>query len=283
VISVVVPAHDEEAVLARGLRALTEAAPPGELEVVVVCNGCRDRSAEIARSFGAPVRVLETPVASKIEALNLGDQAATGFPRFYVDADVVLPWASLRRVADVLEEGPWLAAAPALRVDLRERGWPVRAFYAVWMRLPYFDGTTIGSGVYGLSEAGRRRFERFPDIVADDGYVRLLFAPEERRCVEDCAFWITPPRTLAGLVRIKTRTHKGNYELAQRFPELARNGGKRWKSPLRTLLRDPRLWPALGIYTYVMGRAKLAARYKLRSGDLGAWEREDESRSAARP
>src|SRR3954468_3654219 len=95
-ISVIVPAHNEEAVIGQGLRALTEGARAGELEVIVVCNGCRDATAKVAAAFGEPVKVIETDVASKTHALNLGDAAAGGFPRIYVDADVALSLDGVR-------------------------------------------------------------------------------------------------------------------------------------------------------------------------------------------
>ena len=56
--SVVIPAHNEEAVLGRCLRVLLAGSTPGELDVVVVANACTDRTAEIAREAG--VRVVET-------------------------------------------------------------------------------------------------------------------------------------------------------------------------------------------------------------------------------
>ena len=41
-VSVVIPAHNEETVIGRCLAALFAGAGEGELDVVVVCNGCRD-------------------------------------------------------------------------------------------------------------------------------------------------------------------------------------------------------------------------------------------------
>ena len=136
---------------------MTHGLEAGELEIIVVCNGCSDRTAAVARGFGAPVTVLESEAASKIQALRLGDEAAHGFPRFYVDADVVLPLDSIRQVAVVLGEERHPAAAPRLRVDLSQRSWAVRAYYEVWTRLPYHASGMIGSGVYAVSEAGRAR------------------------------------------------------------------------------------------------------------------------------
>ena len=73
-ISVIIPAHNEGSVIARTLQAMTDGAEPGELDVIVVCNGCSDNTSAVARRFGAPVRVVETDVASKTHALNLGDE-----------------------------------------------------------------------------------------------------------------------------------------------------------------------------------------------------------------
>ena len=39
-ISIVIPAHNEANVIQRILSALTDGADDGELDIVVVCNGC---------------------------------------------------------------------------------------------------------------------------------------------------------------------------------------------------------------------------------------------------
>src|SRR4029077_11407775 len=114
----IIPAHNEEAVLRRTLDALCAGWSDGEFEAIVVANACSDRTAEIARGFGPRVRVLETDVPSKSNALNLGDRAARGFPRLYVDADVILSVGAVRRVAKVLAGKSILAAAATPRLDL---------------------------------------------------------------------------------------------------------------------------------------------------------------------
>ena len=118
IISVVIPAHNEQSVLSRCLEALLADAEPGEFEVVVVCNGCTDETATVARGFGDSVQVCGIPVASKIAALNEGDARVSGFPRFYLDADIVLGTRELRTVADALDDQPLMVAAPRPVVDL---------------------------------------------------------------------------------------------------------------------------------------------------------------------
>jgi glycosyltransferase involved in cell wall biosynthesis len=78
--SIVIPAHNESRVIERCLTSILTDARPNEFEIVVVCNGCTDDTAERARGFGDRVRVIETPIGSKIHALNLGDQHVSRFP-----------------------------------------------------------------------------------------------------------------------------------------------------------------------------------------------------------
>ena len=75
VISVVIPAFNEAAVIGRTLRSVLTAIDREPGEVLVVCNGCHDETAKIAAGFGDRVRVFELEQGSKTAALNLGDEA----------------------------------------------------------------------------------------------------------------------------------------------------------------------------------------------------------------
>ncbi len=282
-VSIIIPAYNEEAVIGRTLEGLLAGAAPGDLEIIVCCNGCRDRTAEIARSFGPPVRVLETAEGSKPRALNMGDEAATTFPRIYLDADILLDYASVKSIVRALASPEVLAVAPRMRVDLSGRRWSVRAFYNVWMKTPYHQSGMIGSGVYALSEAGRRRFCSFPNLIADDGFVRAHFAPEERQILDDCDFTVTAPATLDSLLRIKTRASLGNKELRRTYPELMQRlaqqeQGKNQRAAYWSMLAKPALWPQLGIYVFVKAVAAIRARSQLKKLTNYRWERDETSR-----
>ena len=261
-ISVVIPAHDEAAVIGRCLRALDRGLLAGDdARAVVVANGCSDRTADAAREAAGRlenlrVRVVETPAPGKANALNLGDDdlAAAGWaggPRAYLDADVEVDGLSLRRVALALAEPGVLAAGPRARVELSGRPWSVRSFYAVWSTLPGVRAGMIGTGLFALSEAGRARFGRFPHVTADDTFVRLHFAEHERRSVGGATAVVHAPTTRRELVAIKTRAHFGNLELRDRRPDLWAGESVGAASGLRRLARDPRWWPALANYAAV--------------------------------
>jgi glycosyltransferase involved in cell wall biosynthesis len=278
--SVVIAARNEEYVLGRCLDALVRLSQPNELEIVVVCNGCTDRTADIARGYGEAVRVIETPIASKTAALNVGDAHVSAFPRFYVDADVVLPIESIRRIAARLVERRALAASPGMSLDLHRSTVPVRAYYRIWVRMPYVREGMIGVGVYALSEQGRRRFGEFPEIIADDGYVRMLFDVRDRLNVADAPVHVFAPQAFSDLVRIKTRSRLGRYQLRQRFPELfaRERSTKSYRRAIWGIVTRPWLWPAAVFYTAVLVETRRRARPQLNSFTDYVWERDQSSR-----
>jgi len=279
-ISVIVPAHNERSVIARTLRTMTAGAFPGELEVIVVCNGCTDDSAEVARTFGSPVRVIETETPGKTPALNLGDKAATSFPRIYADADVLITVDTIRCLANRLKIGDVLAVAPIAKIDLEGCSWLVRAYYEIRSLLPSGREGIGGSGVYALSEAGRNRFSEFPKLTADDGYVRIQFKPDERETLTSVSSTVFAPRTGWDLITTKTRSQFGSLELASRFPDLWKNKGEDNNSALVALFRHPRLWLKLCGYCLVTLLAKRRARIRMRTGDT-AWLRDNTTRVVA--
>lgn len=186
--SVVIPAHNEESTIGRTLRSVLDGSAPGELEVIVVCNGCTDGTASVARSVTPAPTVAELAQPSKVAALNEGDRLATRFPRLYVDADIEMGIAATRAVIALLASGEALCAAPAPDYDCSLSSRAVGRYYEIWRQLPYFNEDPMGCGVYGLSEVGRARFDTFPELIADDEFVLEQFDRTERKSLSDHTF-----------------------------------------------------------------------------------------------
>ncbi len=165
-------------------------------------------------------------------------------------------------------------------VDLRGSSLAVRAYYRIWARLPYVREGMIGVGVYALSEEGRRRFADFPEIIADDGYVRSLFGAGERIRVDDAPVRVYAPAGFSDLVRIKTRSRLGRYQLRQRFPDLVarERTTKSYRNAIWTIVVRPWLWPAAIVYAAVLVQTRRRARRQLASIDDYVWERDRSSR-----
>lgn len=277
--TVVMPAHDEENVIVPSLRALLRA-PADQIDVVVVANGCTDRTVERARATSDRIRVVEVAQASKIGALNAGSDVAQSFPVAFVDADVTVSGSDLVALAGRLDADPQaLVASPAMTV-LPSRSWLVRQHYRVWALTDYRTTGHVGSGVYMLSAEGRARFDRFPDVIADDLFVQRLFAPDERLTPDDLTFTVRAPGSVRALIGRNTRIAAGNRQLAADFPDLAPpTASAGAASLLKRALRRPSLWPGVVVYSYVYLTAHRRAKALLGQRAAIDWTRDETTRT----
>lgn len=269
--SVIVPAYNEAAVIERTLAPLSSAAVDGYLELVVVCNGCTDDTAERARRVPG-ARVVELEIGSKTLALNTGDEVATLWPRLYLDADLGITARAVIAVLDRLSVGDVLAARPAFRYGTDGAGALVRSYYRARTRMAVHQDALWWAGVYGLSERGHDRIGRFPDVTGDDLFVDSTFGNHEKAVVTtEPSIWVTP-QDVGGLITVLGRHHRGNAELAERG--VPRTEKATALAVLRTV-RGPR--SALDAVVYVA--MALAARRRARQNGA-VWERDDTSRSS---
>lgn len=213
IVSVVVPAYNEEAVIGENLRLLLAGTAPGEFDIVVVANGCSDRTAEVARQVG--VRVVETPVPGKAPALRLGDAACRTFPRLYLDADVAMTADSVRALVAASARPGVLACAPVPRLDLDGVGAIARRVHTVHEQLVAPGRALAGAGAYVFTEQGHARVFPMPDVISDDGWVHASFAPHERVVVAEARSLVRPTRTVRAHLRRRVRVRRGNRQLAE--------------------------------------------------------------------
>lgn len=273
--SVVVPAHDEARALRGNLLRLLEGLPPGALDVVVVCNGCTDDTAAVARSVPG-VRVIEIPEASKTRAVAVGNHATGVLPRLHLDADVTLTGADVVRLVDALREDGVEAVAPERLVPTDRSSWPVRAYYRVWQALPQVHDGLFGRGVVALSALGQARVETLPPLMSDDLAISQAFAAHERRIVRDAVVVVRPPRTVADLVRRRTRVATGN---AQYDGSATGRPSTSIGTLLLLVLRHPRAALGLPVFVGITLTARREARRAVGAADFSTWLRDESSRA----
>ncbi len=237
--AVIVPAYNEAAVIARTLEPLSQAAREGYFELVVVCNGCSDNTADVARRV-AGVTVLELAEGSKPGALNAGDAVATLWPRVYLDADIQIPAETVLAILDRLREGDALAARPEVVHDSQRATAPIRSYYRARDRLVHLQAVLFGAGVYGLTEEGHRRFGTFPELINDDLFVDSQFSIEEKARVRARPVVVTTPADSQSLLKIMRRGHLGELELANMKLRHSPTTGLRTASSVLQTVRTPR-------------------------------------------
>jgi glycosyltransferase involved in cell wall biosynthesis len=277
VISVVIPAHNESAVIGRLLTGLLSDARPGEFDVVVVANGCTDDTAAVAEAYGLSVTVVTTPVPGKAAAMRLGDERARGFPRLYVDADVELTTKDARALAEALTEPGVLAVAPGRQLVLDRRPLTVRWYYQFWERLPVVRSGLFGRGVIGVNAAGKERLGELADVIGDDLLASVSFTASERRVVTGSTVLVHAPRTSADLVRRRIRSATATAQVGQRTS--AGDSARTRRADLVDVVRkDPAMALRLPVFLGVTVVSRARARRRVRSGDFVTWLRDESSR-----
>jgi glycosyltransferase involved in cell wall biosynthesis len=101
-ISIIVPAHNEEDYLGATLEALNRQDYPA-CEIVVVANGCTDRTAQVAQDKCHRLATLEEKGLGV--SRNLGARLATGELLIFLDADTILEPNALRIIGEQFTEG----------------------------------------------------------------------------------------------------------------------------------------------------------------------------------
>lgn len=273
--TVIVPAYNEEKVIARTLDHLLDGWPgDARPRVIVVCNGCRDRTADVARGF-SHVEVVEIATASKTAAINAGLAQTRDFPVLVVDADIRVGTRALAALAGVLRQDGVMAASPSARFDTDRSSAPVRAYYRVWSTLGYLDSGVGGSGVYGLSEAGARALGALPPVIGDDTYVRWFFPLEQQRrlSADESEATIEAPRRLFDLLACEARWQAGNRQLRALMTEPA-DDKTRADAARAPALADVAIYYAVKL----IGRLRLLKGRV--TGGATAWGRDLSSREA---
>ena len=170
-ISVIIPAFNEEAYIGETLASLARAVAclrEGQAvsaEVIVVDNGSADSTAGVAREFGAAVIGEARHNVGRVR--NTGAAAAVGDVLVFVDADTVVPEELLRRVVAALAEPG--CAGGAVDTDYR----PARLASKIYLRFWRVAGRLAGMA-QGATQFCRR--EVFHEL---GGYDETLFMGED--------------------------------------------------------------------------------------------------------
>lgn len=164
-LSVVVPAFNEERLIAQTLGCIREALAGRNAEIIVCDNNSTDRTAEIARDAGAIV-VFE-PVNQISRARNAGAARASGDWLVFVDADSSPSRALFDDVFAAIQSGRCLGGGST--VAFASAQLDVRIWVALWNATSRATGWAAGSFIFCDAAAFRET----------GGFSETLFAAEE--------------------------------------------------------------------------------------------------------
>ncbi|MEM2865328.1 MAG: glycosyltransferase family 2 protein, partial [Candidatus Bathyarchaeia archaeon] len=251
-ISVVIPCHNEEAVIGNTLKALLRI-KRGDWEVIVVDDGSSDRTFEVASSFEG-VRVLrrEGGGRGKGEAVNFAVKHAKHDIICVLDADSRPYRRSLEYLVPYLRAKRVAASCGIVKVRNKRVNWLTEivsfeytlANYIQWKKsmidsyVPWMPGT--------ITLVKRALAEFPPSLVEDaelsaklveDGYVIIV---DKRAAASEIA-----PTTLRAYLRQRVRWARGNWSLLKYF-----RNRRILMNYLLTFFE--RIQPALTVISYIL-------------------------------
>jgi hypothetical protein len=198
-ISVMVPCHNEERVIAHTIRGLLALDYPLEkLELLIVNDGSTDRTAEIVREFTEPqVRLLNVPpelaARGKSGALNFALGHATHQVLAIYDADNIPETGALRPLAEQLVRDPKLGAAIGMY-----RAW--NRHRALLTRFLNIEGI----GFQWILQAGRWMLMRLTTLPGTNYVIR-------RSLVEQLGGWDV--QALTEDAELSVRIYQAGYQI----------------------------------------------------------------------
>ena len=156
--SVVIPAHNEEKYIKRCIDSIWAADRvfPGNTEIIVVCNRCTDKTADIAMENGAIVLMNEDRCIAKVR--NTGINAAHGKIIVTIDADNRMTRGTLREIYAILRSGKFIGGGSPIRFE--------RYSFPLWCNDIMVRVIAKVTGLYsGIFWAKKETFDAFKEDI----------------------------------------------------------------------------------------------------------------------
>jgi cellulose synthase/poly-beta-1,6-N-acetylglucosamine synthase-like glycosyltransferase len=222
-VSIIVPAYNEEKVVARTIETLVEADYPDK-EIIVVDDGSQDSTYEVASRFEGPVvKVVRRPNGGKFAALNTGIAVSTGEIIITVDADSMISRASLTEIVKGFENPEVAGVAGNLKVYNRDKFLTriqaleyITQIQVVRRAFENFGSLTVASGAFSafrktaLEEAGLYD----PDYLLEDFdiTIKLLKSHQILHGNNEAVCYTEAPETLRDVYKQRLSWFRGDFQ-----------------------------------------------------------------------
>jgi len=233
-ISVIIPAYNEEKVIANTIEGLLETKYPKK-EIIFVDDGSKDKTLEIANQYKDKIKVLHKENGGKATAINYGVLYSTGEIIVIVDADTIIGRQSLKEIVKGFEINEHVAAV-AGNIKVRNRtNWITKCqaleyitgIQIVRRAFDVFGSITIVPGALGafkksfLKEAGAYGKET---IVEDfDQTIKLLKAGLITQGSSKATAYTEVPNTIRDFIAQRKRWYRGNLQVLKRHSDALTN------------------------------------------------------------
>lgn len=273
-LTIIVPAYNEEKCIGRTLSELMIFSS-SDVEVIVLPNGCTDNTAGFVRAKFPSFKVVELQTGSKILAINKGLEIAQFEHVLVQDADVIINAESVRNILRFIETEHYLFASPNTKL-IQDGSFLTNMYYCFLKLTPAYRSGMVNSGVYLLSPKARNILGKFPQVIADDGYVKGTLGSTNLTTIPSCYSVVMSPKTIWSLIKIKTRSKLGNLELKKKFISPT-TGANSFHSLFVIAIKEKALLQFL-VYATVVLITTFRAKLQIKKLKTIKWERDESTR-----
>lgn len=232
-VSILVPAYNEEKVIARTIEGLVATNYP-QKEIIVIDDGSKDKTLQIANQYKNYAKILHKENGGKASALNYGMAFAKGEVIITVDADTIIGRDAIRRLVKGFVDKDTVAVAGNIKVRNRVN-WLTKCqaleyIAGIQINRRAFDflgSITIVAGALGafrksaLEDAGT--YDKGTIVEDFDVTVKVLKAGGVIKSSNTSTAYTEAPQSLHDLQKQRGRWYHGNIQVVLRHSDALAN------------------------------------------------------------
>ncbi|HNF35798.1 MAG TPA: glycosyltransferase family 2 protein [Anaerolineales bacterium] len=221
--TIVIPAHNEEAVINQKLDNILSLDYPRELLQIIVCDDASDdRTAEIIRTYASKgIQLSEGARAGKVGALNRALGLATGQIYVITDADTILNQNSLRELlVNFSDEKVGCVVAQTRMMSSNEQETSESGGlywrYEALIRQKESDLHSTVAATGHLMALRHEIMQPIPsNVILDDFYLAMMTISQGYRVISEpkSVVWERPTNTMGDDINRRRRLTAGRYQM----------------------------------------------------------------------
>lgn len=240
-VSLIIPAHNEAAVLPKTLQKIFSSNyPKKSMEVIVVDDGSTDGTSKVAKRF--PVNLIRNKSNfGKCESLNIGIKNASNEIILTTDADTEFGKNTIENLVKHFSDKEVGAVAGYYKVPenifsnlpfkklktfllLKFQSIEYLTFLFARRRQAAFDAVMVVPGAIGafrkdvLEKIGG--FDKSMLVEDYDATIKIHKAGYKIVCEKDAVAWTKPPMSIAELIKQRIRWYRGGFEILAKHSDI---------------------------------------------------------------
>jgi len=232
-VSIVIPAYNEESNIARCLDSILASNYPKEkLEILVIDDGSKDKTLEIAKKYEAKgnIKTFHKKNSGKANSLNYGIKRASGEILATLDADSYIMPQTIAQMLPHFNEEAVVAVTAAVKTEppknFIQELQKVEYIYTLFSRrvLCFLDAVHVTPGPFSMFK--KWVFDEIggfdPDNILEDQEIamRIQSYNYKIRSSLTASVYTEVPESFMGLLNQRTRWHRGGLHNAAKYSKL---------------------------------------------------------------